>query len=341
MGSLVNWYRSIPWTQLANLKGNAKVWAYAHHLGYLWDTSRERVLPYLLDYKVWTLGLIPCLLLESIFPAVMDNDARRASRWMDFCYPIFGGLTLFPFVSILVNGLQQLYQDHIPFLNTRLLDGAPLLVQFACALVVTDLMSYVAHYLRHKVRWLWFFHTIHHSQENLNPLTVYRVHAFEAVINTAIRTIPMAFVGGSAERWVWFIELDIVWHCFIHANVRTNLGPLGRIVVSPQFHRIHHSSLPDHFDKNYGERLMLWDWLFGTMHPDTSTYPPTGVNGLEPWSVERASSFRGLATAWAGQVAYPFVKIGQSILQLTRRKTSSLSQPPEAPSPPVPSDRFG
>ena len=171
-----------------------------------------------------------------------------------------------------------------------------MIVQFLGALLVTDLMSYFAHYVRHKVRWFWFFHTIHHSQENLNPFTNYRVHAFETIINTAIRTIPMAFVGGSAARWTWFVVIDVIWHCFIHANVRTTLGPLGRIIVSPQFHRIHHSSLKEHYDVNYGERLVLWDWLFGTLHPDKATYPPTGVNGLESWSVERAASLRGLVT---------------------------------------------
>lgn len=336
MGRLLDWYHSIPWTQLAGAKEQVGIWAHAHYLGFFWDNSRDVVLPYLVDYKVWILGLVPCLLLESILPAVADNETRRASRWIDFCYPILGGLTLFPFVRILVNGLQQVYKQHIPFLNTGVLDGTPMIVQFLGALLVTDLMSYFAHYVRHKVRWFWFFHTIHHSQENLNPFTNYRVHAFETIINTAIRTIPMAFVGGSAARWTWFVVIDVIWHCFIHANVRTTLGPLGRIIVSPQFHRIHHSSLKEHYDVNYGERLVLWDWLFGTLHPDKATYPPTGVNGLESWSVERAASLRGLVTVWAGQVVYPFVKIGQSVRQRTRRKKVSLSPSPQTSSPPAP-----
>jgi sterol desaturase/sphingolipid hydroxylase (fatty acid hydroxylase superfamily) len=323
MASVHTWFSWFSLDQLAPIKAAAKAWAYSHHLAPVWDGVRDRVLTTILNYKVWTLGLVPCLFLETVFPAVIENEARRASRWMDFCYPIFSGLALFPFVSILTTGLDRLFRENAPFLNTGLLDGKPMLLQVIGAFLIGDFLTYVTHYLRHKVRWFWFFHSIHHSQENLNPFTAHRVHAFEAIINTFVRTVPIAFVGGKPAHWTFLIVFNATWDFFTHANLRTDLGPLGRFIVSPQFHRIHHSALPQHFDKNFGERIVLWDWLFGTMEKDTHVYPPTGVRGIEPWAVERGTSPRQLVGSWVRQTAYPFVKIGQSLRRSERSEIRS------------------
>jgi sterol desaturase/sphingolipid hydroxylase (fatty acid hydroxylase superfamily) len=43
-------------------------------------------------------------------------------------------------------------------------------------------------------------------------------------------------------------------------------GPLGRVVISPAHHQIHHSTNPKHFNKNFGSCLAIWDWIFGTLH---------------------------------------------------------------------------
>ena len=64
---------------------------------------------------------------------------------------------------------------------------------------------------------------------------------------------------------VYFYRCQNFLAFFIHANVKTNLGPLKYILVSPQYHRLHHSIMPEHFDVNYGERLAIWVFLFGTM----------------------------------------------------------------------------
>ena len=71
--------------------------------------------------------------------------------------------------------------------------------------------------------------------------------------------------------------------------------------------------MPEHFSMNYGERLALWDFLFGTMVKDFNCYPPTGVKGIERWVVESDSTVRALIIYWFRQTFYPFYKIGRSI----------------------------
>src|SRR5262249_47851790 len=228
----------------------------------------------------WLLGVAPCVLLERWRPAVRGNQARRASLRLDLLYPV-GKFLLLPVTAAWVGVITTVYHRTFPFLDTGLLDGQPLAVQMIGAFLIGDLAFYVSHRLRHSVQWFWYFHVIHHSQENLNPMTTYRTHFFDGAIETLIRTFPMALVGGRPVAWTLFIALNNSWSYFLHANVRTNLGPLRYILASPQFHRVHHSVEPRHFDRNFGEHIVVWDWLFGTMVKDFACYPPTGVAGIE------------------------------------------------------------
>jgi sterol desaturase/sphingolipid hydroxylase (fatty acid hydroxylase superfamily) len=290
-------------------KDAAKDFVTAHHADAVWTVARDHVF----NRDLWLLAFIPALLLELVAPAEEPSPNRRAELWLDFWYPVFIALFAAPFVAIFVTGIQNFYTENLPFLNTGLLNGKPIWLQALGAFLITDFMFYLCHFIRHKVRWFWYFHAIHHSQEDMNPMTTHRGHFLEGVINTAIRFVPIAFVGGSPISWTIFVVLNGFWGYFIHSNVRTNLGPLKYVIVSPQFHRVHHSKLREHWDKNYGERLILWDWMFGTLHPDFECYPPTGVASMDRWAVETGRGPIGMTFAWFRQSAYPFVAIGRSV----------------------------
>lgn len=281
--------------------------------GRIWDVLRDHVL----SYRVWLFCCLPALLLEELAPAEAQEN-RRANFWLDFTYPVLAAIFALPFTAVFVEGIERFYRDTLPFLDTGLLDGKPLWLQVLGAFLVTDFTFYACHYLRHRVRWLWHFHAVHHSQEAMNPMTTHRTHAAEVVINAVIRFVPLAFVGGSEASWTIYVLLNGFWGYFIHANIRTNLGPLRYVVVTPQFHRVHHSKLEEHWDRNFGERLILWDWLFGTMHPDLECYPPTGVRSVDRWAVETQGTVPALVFAWSRQLAYPFYKIAVSLADSVR-----------------------
>jgi hypothetical protein len=78
-------------------------------------------------------------------------------------------------------------------------------------------------------------------------------------------------------------------------------------VVTPLFHRIHHSMERRHFDKNFGGRLIVWDYLFGTMNANFNEYPKIGVPGYP--IVETSRSPFAVAGYVAGHLAYPFVSL--------------------------------
>src|SRR5262249_5188846 len=155
-------------------KEGVKDFLFGHGLGPMWTVARD----YVFNYRIWLLGVAPCVLLERWRPAVRGNQARRASLRLDLLYPV-GEFLLLPVTAAWVGVITTVYHRTFPFLDTGLLDGQPLAVQMIGAFLIGDLAFYVSHRLRHSVQWFWYFHVIHHSQENLNPMTTYRTHFFD------------------------------------------------------------------------------------------------------------------------------------------------------------------
>jgi hypothetical protein len=91
-------------------------------------------------------------------------------------------------------------------------------------------------------------------------------------------------------------------------NVKINLGWLGWLVASPQFHRVHHSVESAHWDKNFAGVLSIFDYLFGTACPSRDIYPDTGIADAQ-FPGEGNSGLLGLPGNWFKQNAFPFVQL--------------------------------
>lgn len=290
-------------------KDGLKAVFYDNGLAYIWDFLRD----YVFDYRVWLLGLLPCLLLEIWLKARSDQKVLSPYLLMDALYPVFKiPVKMTVAVGVVAAGT-YLQQEYLGFANLGMLNDLPMWLQVAIFFLINDFLFWFSHMTRHKVRFLWYFHAIHHSQEHLNAMTTYRGHYFDGVASDIIKTLPYLILGGTLPSFALYLVLNNFWGYFIHSNVRTNLGPLKYILVSPQFHRVHHSVEPEHFDRNYGERLILWDWLFGTMVKDFNCYPRTGVYGIERWAVERSANPLELVRAYIAQLYWPFYKNAQLI----------------------------
>jgi sterol desaturase/sphingolipid hydroxylase (fatty acid hydroxylase superfamily) len=137
------------------------------------------------------------------------------------------------------------------------------------------------HWLSHKVPFLWEFHKVHHSAEVLTPVTNFRVHPVYALIFANILAASAAIANGfghylfgdTAYQYA-FSDTNLILVLFIHTYVHLQhshvwmpfTGWLGRVLISPAHHQIHHSGEPKHFNKNFGSCLALWDWMFGTLY---------------------------------------------------------------------------
>lgn len=288
-------------------KGALKIFFEQHELMGIWNVFRD----YLFNFQM-IIFIFLCFLLERAIPAIQRKKILNSNIVMDYFYPFLNAILASSIVGILLANLKYVYDKFLPFLNTGLLDNQPIAVQAVGAFLITDFMFYINHRLAHEVRFLWHFHAIHHSQQYLTPLTTMRGHAFSSIPAFIIRTIPIAIIGGDYPAWIAFAYINGFWGFFIHSNIKTNLGVFKYIFVSPQYHRVHHSREPKHFDMNYGERLILWDWMFGSLYKSFNEYPETGVRECEG-VVEDNVSFRMIPIVWFKQFMYPFMKIYASL----------------------------
>jgi sterol desaturase/sphingolipid hydroxylase (fatty acid hydroxylase superfamily) len=214
-------------------------------------------------------------------------------------------------VSVLLGGFilaaQQAVQDHIAFLRFNILDGQPGWTQFITYFVVMDAAYYLFHRVMHSTKTLWVFHAVHHSQTRANPMMATRSHVLEEIVYVVSRVIPPVILGGSPPAIFAFLIVDQFWSFLVHSDLKWNLGPLKYVLVTPQFHRIHHSIEVRHFDKNFGGRLIVWDYLFGTMNPRFDEYPEIGIADYPVVETSRSPAH----VAWVvwSNLAYPFVAL--------------------------------
>lgn len=278
----------------------------AHGLGNVWLALR-----YVMGIDVVLICLLPVLVWSHYQPARRESFELRRALLADLAYPVLTLLVASPLVGIGVLIITDTYRRVLPGANLHI-DNVPFVIQFAIIFLVQDFLRWVSHFARHKIGWLWYFHAIHHSQTHLNSATTHRGHPMEGVIGTVFLALPSGVLGGSPVAWIYAGVTSLFWDMFIHSNIMTNLGPLGRVLVSPQYHRVHHSSLPEHFDRNFGDRILLWDFVFRTIVHDRSIYPPTGVGGAE-YLAEVPPGSKGIVVTWIRQMVYPYRMIYRSI----------------------------
>lgn len=254
----------------------------------------------------WFYSLIGVILfLELLWPAVRDQRVLSRSLAQDFIWFNIDGLFKMAVLPGYVGLLSMAYDGVTGGFAFRGSDLWPIPVTVVAAFLLSDFLNWFHHWVRHKVTAFWHFHVIHHSQREMNLFTDLRVHSVEYVIAQAITFLPLFLfplthpaIMGYGAVMIWFTRL-------IHANVRTNFGPLRHVLVSPQYHRIHHSIELRHRDRNFGVVLTVWDRLFGTLYPQYDEYPPTGVEGVD-FQPPAGFTPGGWLGSFSRQLVYPF-----------------------------------
>jgi sterol desaturase/sphingolipid hydroxylase (fatty acid hydroxylase superfamily) len=147
--------------------------------------------------------------------------------------------------------------------------------------LLADFGTFYAHYWIHRIPVLWEFHKVHHSAEVMTPITVFRMHPLDDVItlfvvgtltgvsDAAIRFFitpnvsPYGMYGIGVASFLFFLS----GYHLRHSHIWLSYGPtLSRLFISPAQHQIHHSKAKQHWDKNYGFILAIWDWMFGSLY---------------------------------------------------------------------------
>jgi sterol desaturase/sphingolipid hydroxylase (fatty acid hydroxylase superfamily) len=228
----------------------------------------------------------PSVLMRALFAKRLFWS--RSAR-VDIGYVVFGlfffglmfGWALITYNAVtmgVISGLKAVFGPAAP---SELPDLAVRILLTVAVFLAYEFAYWLNHYLSHHVPFLWAFHKVHHDAEVLSPLTVFRVHPVDTIvfynmaavsIGVTYGTLSYAFGSNSHQFAIGDTNVIMVavMHLFVHLQ-HTHLwipftGWLGRVLMSPAHHQVHHSVNPAHFNRNMGNSLAIWDWMFGTLY---------------------------------------------------------------------------
>ena len=292
-----------------------------------------------------TLGIIGVfLVVERIWPAQQRPPFARGYRH-DLLLTVMNVALVAPLVTALTLSFVAVVRRGLPWIVLPKIGTLPHWGAIAVIVVAMDGLNWFVHLANHRVRMLWRFHELHHSQEDMSVLTVFRTHPLIHV-SYLLALVPgvVLLANGAVSVTVLVVYAGIV--AFAHSNTRLSFGPLGRVLVSPNFHRIHHQ-LDGPQDVNLGFALTIWDQIFHrAVFPTAETVGiDTGLPG-RPLIVEQVTPRPQHLAVLAAQLVAPFrpmrdLTLPTSIKSVPHRSveaataTSSCGPPPERFSEPL------
>lgn len=225
------------------------------------------------------------------------NLARAASREMatNLIYFLANRLLIAPLLLLLIVPLKNLLGDQSWLWSGHgFIGGLPWWVQLAGGLLVSDFVGYWRHRLLHS-RLLWPIHAIHHSDTQVNWLSLARFHPLNRLITTVLSLTALLLLGFAP--WVVVLNGTVrnLYGHFIHANLPWTYGPLKYVLVSPVLHRWHHAMDRRAMNTNFATLFAFYDVAFGTFYCPHKNVGPLGVDDAS------------LPRNWAGHMIYPFV----------------------------------
>ncbi len=223
------------------------------------------------------IAMASILLLERWAPARAQAVFSRGLR-TDVSYIVITHTAGFLINLFYVAALRGAYDRWLGFLTVDAATSWPFALRLTLGILLVDVVAWAHHWVRHRVPLFWHFHAVHHAQRELNVFTDLRYHPLEYLVTTTIGALPMFALGNALPTVAAWSVLSNCYTKFTHANVRTRLGPLRSLLVTPQSHRVHHSIDAAHRDTNYGVVFSIWDRLFGTQCAQDDVYPETGID---------------------------------------------------------------
>lgn len=256
-------------------------------------------------YLVLIISLI-CWGLEIVFPWRKNQKLIRKDFWLDAFYMFFNFFLLYiaGFAAISNIGV-HLFNDFLNLFDVKNiaainLQKSPKWVQYLVMFVIADFVHWNIHRMLHKVPFLWNFHKVHHSVQEMGFAAHLRFHWFESVLYKSIQYIPLAMIGFGLKDFFLLHVITISIGHLNHSNLNLSYGPLKYILNNPKMHIWHHAkTLPEGSNGvNFGISLSIWDYIFRTNYiPSSGKDIPLGFDEVDHYP-----------NSFTGQILDPFKK---------------------------------
>jgi sterol desaturase/sphingolipid hydroxylase (fatty acid hydroxylase superfamily) len=211
-------------------------------------------------------GLTLFMLLESGIPLFRVRYAKAPHAAINLFFTLTTVVVNFMMASVLLRASDWTVASKFGILNW--LPAMPLWLYTIVGLLLLDLIgAYFVHWSEHKVRWMWRFHLIHHTDPHVDTTTANRHHPGESVFRFLFTTLGVVLAGAPIYVVFLYQSLSAMLSQFNHANIRFPLvldRALSWVIVTPGMHRVHHHFTLPYTDTNYGNIFSFWDRMFGT-----------------------------------------------------------------------------
>ena len=215
-------------------------------------------------------------ILEAVIPlfSFKYNKLKHIGFNMIFFSMMIAINIIFGFVIVAVFPLLQQY--NIGIFNWI---DLPFWVAFPLAIMAFDLITqYTAHYLLHKVKWMWKLHLVHHSDTHVDATTGTRQHPIEYVLRESLAVLTIILFGIPVGWYLFYRLVTVFFTYWTHSNIglpRWMDRALSYVIITPLTHKFHHHFERPWTDTNFGNVLSIWDRMFGTFvygDPDKIKY---------------------------------------------------------------------
>jgi lathosterol oxidase len=253
-----------------------------------------------LDFFVLNLLLYSAVFvpLERLFALRAGQPVFRRHWMVDLTY-FFVNSVLVEILTILTLKPALILFDWARVAGVGLAIGnLPLVAQVPLLMLVADFTQYWVHRTFHAVPFLWPFHAIHHSAEEMDWLAGSRLHLLDVILTRGLTYVPIFVLGFSNAALMVYVFLVAAQATFIHANVRWRFRAVRRVVATPAFHHWHHSADREAVDKNFSVHTPIWDILFRTYYLPEQWPTRYGVSGR-----------RDVPSGFIKQLTYPLARM--------------------------------
>jgi sterol desaturase/sphingolipid hydroxylase (fatty acid hydroxylase superfamily) len=145
----------------------------------------------------------------------------------------------------------------------------PWIAILVLTLIAQTFAAYWVHRLMHVSPLLWRVHRVHHADTMVDVSTSLRNHPLELLLTIPASALVILVLGTPvsvvAALQGFYVAAAIWEHADIALPERLDRA-LAIVFVTPRLHRLHHSPDRRCHDSNYGNSIMLWDRLFGSIN---------------------------------------------------------------------------
>jgi sterol desaturase/sphingolipid hydroxylase (fatty acid hydroxylase superfamily) len=242
---------------------------------------------------------------ERRWPAERRQVLARG-HLQDAAFFVLHVMAVVPLMTLLGVAFADLLVGHARWIEAPWTASCPRWLLLATTLVLMDGANWLAHWAEHRIAPLWRVHALHHSQEELSVLTSFRAHPLSHLPGFCLATIPVIALVGDRGMAPFLVTCYVCLGTLPHANVPWTFGPLGRVMVSPAYHRLHHSvEGPDGL--NLGIVLTVWDVVSGRARFPVKGEMPCRTGLAErPVRIEQTTTGRWRPGVLVSQLAEPF-----------------------------------